>query len=52
MAEFVVVWPEMDWNFWLGFLRVGSEKGSTRKHTENWVTSWGFLFWGNLTSSR
>jgi hypothetical protein len=29
-----------------------SEKGSTRKHTENWVTRWREMFWGNLEVSR
>jgi hypothetical protein len=29
-----------------------SEKGSTRKHTEKWVTSWRVLFWGNFGNSR
>jgi hypothetical protein len=30
------------------FLGPGSEKGCTRKHTGNWVASWGFLFRGNF----
>jgi hypothetical protein len=33
----------------LGIVVLGesSKKGSTRKYTENWVTSWRTLFWGN-----
>jgi hypothetical protein len=35
--------------FWeLEFLSGTSEKGSTRKHTENWVTRWAKLFLGEL----
>jgi hypothetical protein len=33
-----------DWNF----LGASSEKGYTRKHTENWVARCRFKFWGNL----
>jgi hypothetical protein len=36
----------------LGFLRGGSEKGRSRKHTENRVTRWGFMFRGNFWKSR
>jgi hypothetical protein len=36
------------WNFW----DPGSEKGSTRKHTENRVTRWIKMFWGNLAILR
>jgi hypothetical protein len=35
-------------DFWKG----GSEKGSTRKYTGNWVTRWINLFWGNLENLR
>jgi hypothetical protein len=43
---------------WLGrFLGIGnfgswSEKGSSREDTENRVTSWTFMFWGNLENLR
>jgi hypothetical protein len=45
-------WPGMDSVFGFGFLGGGSEKGNTRKHTEKWVTSWSFMFWGNLAFLR
>jgi hypothetical protein len=32
--------------------RTNSEKGSTRKHTGNWVTSWTNVFWRNSGISR
>jgi hypothetical protein len=35
------------WDFW-GW----SEKGNRRKCTKNRVTSWTFMFWGNLRVSR
>jgi hypothetical protein len=38
----------MEVGFWAGVLRGGSEKGSTRKDTENWVTRWRNVVWGNL----
>jgi hypothetical protein len=44
-----VNWTGLDWVFWSDFLGGGSEKGNTRKHTENWVTRWGSLYWRNLT---
>jgi hypothetical protein len=37
-------WSGLGGNFWLKFSKGGSEKGSTRKHTGNWVTRWGFIF--------
>jgi hypothetical protein len=43
------IW-EVFWGF--GFLGGTSEKGSTRKYTENWVTRWTKLFWGNLAFLR
>jgi hypothetical protein len=48
MAEMTGI--EWDWNDLrnLEFLRPGSEKGNRRKHTENWVTRWRNLFWGNF----
>jgi hypothetical protein len=36
----------------LGFWRNGSEKGYTRKHTENRVTSCGLMFLGEFRKSR
>jgi hypothetical protein len=40
-------------SFWeIGNFGGWSEKGSTRKRTENWVTSWTFLFWRNLRDLR
>jgi hypothetical protein len=36
----------------LEFLGESSKKGCTRKHTKNRVTSWSFLFWGNLAILR
>jgi hypothetical protein len=36
-------------SFWkVGNFGTWSEKGSTRKGTENRVTSWTLLFWGNF----
>jgi hypothetical protein len=52
LGEFEAVWSGMVGNFGLEFLGHNSEKGSTRKHTEKRVTSWGILFWGNLAISR
>jgi hypothetical protein len=42
-----------NWGNLESFLRIGlfggwSEKGSSRECTENWVTRWTFLFWGNF----
>jgi hypothetical protein len=47
-AENRVKWTELNW--FLGFENLGasSEKGCSRKHTENWVTSWRILFGRNL----
>jgi hypothetical protein len=39
-------------NFGIGFLRVGSEKGNTRKHTGNWVTRWRIGFLGEFKNLR
>jgi hypothetical protein len=52
MGEFWAKWPGMNLFFWTDFSKAGSEKGSTRKHTENRVTRWMKLFWGNLGDSR
>jgi hypothetical protein len=41
---------ERFWGF--GFWGRTSEKGSSRKHIENWVTRWINCFWRNLTISR
>jgi hypothetical protein len=38
----------MEVGFWAGVLRGGSEKGSTRKDTGNWVTRWRSVVWGNF----
>jgi hypothetical protein len=39
-------------NLGFGFLRVGSEKGNTRKHTGNRVTRWTIGFLGEFKNSR
>jgi hypothetical protein len=48
----VVKWLGMERFFFAGILRSGSEKGCSRKRTKNRVTSWSFMYWGNLTVLR
>jgi hypothetical protein len=38
MGEFWANLPGMERNFWPDFLGLGSEKGSSRESTGNWVT--------------
>jgi hypothetical protein len=45
-------WSELERNFWLDFWETSSEKGCSRKTTENRVTRWRKLFWGNLENPR
>jgi hypothetical protein len=39
-------------DFWNEFLECGSEKGRSRKSTENRVTRWRIKIWGNFEKSR
>jgi hypothetical protein len=48
IADFEGFEWKLDWGFGNSIFGPSSEKGSSRKYTKNWVTSWGFLFWGNF----
>jgi hypothetical protein len=52
MGGILGICSELVGDLGLEFLKGGSEKGSTRKHTGNRVTSWISLFWRNLEVSR
>jgi hypothetical protein len=48
MAEMAVNWIRIGKFVRLEFWLASSEKGNTRKHTENRVTSWRKMFRGNF----
>jgi hypothetical protein len=48
LGEFEADWPGLETVFGDWFLRDGSEKGWSRKHTEIRVTRWRICFWGNF----
>jgi hypothetical protein len=52
MAEIVVIGGGLKRFMGFRFLGASSEKGSTRKHTEKWVTRCGFCFRGNFRDLR
>jgi hypothetical protein len=51
-AENAVKWRELERFLVEEFWRTSSEKGYRRKYTENRVTRWRFLYWGNLAILR